>query len=45
MANYLLRSFDDALWLKVEARAKLEGRSLRWVVLTLLARYVDRGMD
>jgi hypothetical protein len=43
MKNYILRKIDDALWERVKARATQEGRPLRFVILSLLALYAERG--
>ena len=45
MANFILRKVDDQLWSRFRARAQSEGRSLRWIILTLIQRYCDRGLD
>lgn len=38
--TYLLRGIDPILWRRVKAKAAAEGHSVRWVVLTLLQRYL-----
>lgn len=43
--TYLLRHIDGRLWARVKARAKREGRTLRAVLLLLLRRYSERGLD
>lgn len=44
MASFILRKVDDDLWQKFKQRAQAEGRSLRWVILELIAHYIKRGM-
>ena len=38
MGTYLLRDIDPTLWERVKARAVTEGRSLRGLILWLLAK-------
>jgi plasmid stability protein len=45
MPSFILRNPDPALWEAFKTRAAQEGRSLRWVLLELIRRYVDRGLD
>lgn len=42
--DYIIRKIDDALWRKVKARAEAEGRSIRWVIVEMLKRYVKDGV-
>lgn len=42
--TYLLRGIDPALWAAVKARAATDGHTIRWVIVTLLTRYVARGV-
>ena len=42
--TYLLRDVPGALYADVKRRAKSEGRSVRLVVLELLAMYVNHGL-
>lgn len=42
---FILRNPDNELWTAFKARAAREGRSLRWVILELIRRYVERGLD
>lgn len=44
MASFILRKVDDELWQKFRERARLEGRSLRWLVLTLIEYYIQHGL-
>lgn len=44
MASFILRSPDPELWQAFKARAASEGRSLRWIVLALIAYYVQHGI-
>lgn len=39
--DFLLRDVPDSLWQRVKARAETEGRSLRGLILWLLAKYAD----
>ena len=41
MSTYLLRDIDPTLWQRVKVRAVTEGRSLRGLILWLLAKYAD----
>lgn len=45
MASFILRNPDPDLWAQFKARAASEGRSLRWVLMELIRRYVVRGLD
>ena len=42
--TYVLRNVPPEVWSKVRARAEAEGRSLRSVVLALLAYYAAAGL-
>jgi hypothetical protein len=44
MAAYILRNIDPELWAKVKRRAAGEGRGLRWVILTLIEYYAEKGL-
>jgi hypothetical protein len=44
MADFILRKADDSLWHQFKSRAIREGRTLRWVLLELIAYYVDHGL-
>lgn len=44
MASFILRNPDKALWEAFKQRAQAEGRSLRWVILELIRRYVEQGL-
>lgn len=43
MANYILRKFDDAIWIPFRARCAAEGHSIRWVLTELIKHYVSVG--
>jgi len=43
--DYFLRNVENALWRQVKARAALEGRDVRDVILEALKNYVAAGMD
>jgi hypothetical protein len=45
MASFILRKIDDVFWSKFKARASAEGHSLKWIILRLIQRYIDRGLD
>lgn len=45
MSSYILRDPDQKLWKAFKARAKRDGHPLRWVILQLIQRYVERGLD
>jgi plasmid stability protein len=44
MASFILRNPEPELWAAFKARAASEGRSLRWVILELVRRYVENGL-
>ena len=41
----ILRNPDPKLWDAFKQRAASEGHSLRWLILELVRRYVERGLD
>ena len=43
--DYLLRNVEDGLWRQVKARAALEGKDMREVIIEALREYVSQGMD
>ncbi len=43
--DYFLRNVEDPLWRQVKARAALEGRDVRDVIIESLKRYVTAGME
>ncbi len=43
MAEYILRKIDDTLWADVKAKAALEERPLRVILLRLLRAYTADG--
>lgn len=43
MASHTLKAVDDALWASFKARCQAEGRSIKWVLLELIRRYVAEG--
>lgn len=45
MANFILRKVDDELWRAFKSRAALDGHSMRWLILELIRRYIERGLD
>ena len=45
MSSYIIRKIDEALWLKVKARAEQHGHHLRYVLLKLLERYSEKGLE
>lgn len=45
MAGYILRNVDPELWEQFKARAASEGHALRWILLALIRRYIERGFD
>lgn len=42
--DYILRNIDPKLWQQFKARALSEGRSLRWLLMELIRRYVKEGL-
>ncbi len=40
--NYLLRNIEKTLWKQVKARAALEGREIREVIIESLKTYVKK---
>ena len=45
MPDYILRNIEPKLWKQFKQRALSEGRSLRWLILELIRRYVERGLS
>jgi plasmid stability protein len=43
--DYLLRNVEDSLWRQVKARAALEGKDVREVIIEALKGYVTAGME
>jgi hypothetical protein len=43
--SFILRNPDPELWDAFKRRAAAEGRSLRWVLLELIRRYIAHGLD
>ena len=43
--DYFLRNVENALWRQVKARAALEGRDVRDVIIESLKKYVTAGMN
>jgi len=43
--DYLLRNVEDSLWRQVKARAALEGKDMREVIIEALKNYVTAGME
>ena len=43
--DYFLRSVEDSLWRQVKARAALEGKDMREVIIEALREYVSEGME
>ena len=43
--DYFLRNVENALWRQVKARAALEGRDVRDVIIEALKSYVAAGTD
>lgn len=44
MPDYILRNIDPKLWAQFKERAESEGRSLRWIILELIRRYIKDGL-
>jgi hypothetical protein len=42
--NYILRDIDPSVWKAFRARATTEGRSLRWILIHLIQRYIKHGL-
>lgn len=42
--DYILRNIDPSLWKKFKARAASEGRSLRWLLIELIKKYILNGL-
>ena len=40
VADYILRNIDPKLWKQLKARASKEGRSIRWLLLEFIQRYI-----
>lgn len=45
MTSYIIRGIDAELWQAVKRRASADGRSLRWLILRLLALYAANGLE
>lgn len=45
MPSYILRKIDDHLWRQFKDRAQSEARGLRWLILELIKRYIERGLE
>lgn len=43
--DYLLRNVEDSLWRQVKARAALEGKDVREVIIEALESYVTAGTE
>jgi hypothetical protein len=43
--DYLLRNVENQLWRQVRARAILEGKDVREVIIEALKNYVASGME
>ena len=44
MPDYILRNIEPKLWKQFKQRADSEGRSLRWLILELIRRYIVDGL-
>jgi hypothetical protein len=42
--DYILRNIDGKLWKQFKERAESEGRSLRWIILELIRKYIQSGL-
>jgi hypothetical protein len=45
MPTYVIRAIDADLWRKFKSRAALDGLPLRSVILALIRRYVEHGLE
>jgi hypothetical protein len=45
MVDFIIRNIDAKLWRKFKRRAITEGHTLRWVLLELIRRYAENGLD
>lgn len=43
--KYHLRDIPDDLWVRVKQRCHGEGRTIRFVIVALLQRYADVGLE
>ena len=43
-ASYTLRDMDPKLWANFKRRAAANGRSLRWILVQLIQRYIQHGI-
>jgi hypothetical protein len=43
--DYFLRNVENSLWRQVKARAALEGKDIREVIIEALENYVKEGME
>ncbi len=39
--SYVIRDCDLALWKRFRAKAKRDGRSIKWLLLDMIRRYVE----
>jgi hypothetical protein len=44
MADFILRGVDDGLWKQFKRRAASDGRSLKWIITTLVVYYAKHGL-
>jgi hypothetical protein len=44
MTSYVLRDIEPTLWKKFKQRASAEGHSLRWVIVSLIKKYITDGL-
>jgi hypothetical protein len=44
MLSYVLREIDPALWRQFKRRASAEGHTLKWVLFSLIRKYVSDGL-
>jgi len=44
VVTFLLRNVEGKLWKAFRARATREGRTLRYILIALIAQYVSQGL-
>jgi plasmid stability protein len=44
-SNYLLRNLDADVWRRARDRAKADGRSLKYIILRLVAMYANGDVN
>jgi len=43
--SFIIRNPDPEVWEQFKDRAASEGRTLGWVIMQLIRRYIAKGLD